>query len=273
MNVALIPNFSKNNAHEAACEVVNVLINSGHFVYSTEEICKDLEKVIAEKTENLSKICDIFIAIGGDGTIINTAKIANGKKILGVNMGRLGYLANFEREEIPKIPEIISSECHCEERMMIDISVSNKFVGSALNEGVISAPLSKLLDFEVSVNTSAYTYRADGLIISTPTGSTAYTLSAGGPVIDPVMKSIIYTLICPHSLFNRSMVFSENTMIDVKVMPKKGEKVLLTIDGRNPIEIKEGNLINFKKSDKTVKLIIHKEKNFFNQINNKFFNT
>lgn len=273
MKVALIPNFTKNNAYETAREVVSVLIDAGHLVYSTDEICKELDEIISEKEENLSKICDVFIAIGGDGTIINTSKIANGKKILGVNIGRLGYLANFEREEISLIPQIISGECHCEERMMIDVSVSGEFIGSALNEGVISATLSKLLDFEVCANNSSFPYRADGLIIATPTGSTAYTLSAGGPVIDSAIRSIIFTLICPHSLFNRSIVFSENTLIDVKVMPQKGEKVLLTLDGRNPIEIKEGSVINFKKSEKTVKLITHEDKSFFRQINNKFFNT
>ncbi|MFI3206562.1 MAG: NAD(+)/NADH kinase [Clostridia bacterium] len=270
MKIAIILNYFNEKIINYAKELTILLKNNGHEIWLHKQMKDKIFDVnYVQSHDKLKEKVDIFFALGGDGTIIHTASHSDGKPILGINMGRIGYLANFEYSETEKILTVISSDFDCEERMLIEIKSGEKVIGNALNDGVISAYLSKLLDFEVDIDDSRFKYRADGLIFSTPTGSTAYALSAGGPVVDSSISCMLFTPICPHSLFNRSIVLSPNTVLKVKVLPKYKEKVILTIDGRDPYEIRENEELSFTASDKKVKLIKGNQKNFFDLVNKK----
>ncbi len=270
MKIALISNNKKPKIEEATQKILDILLNCGHTVFSSDKNFINNEKLIYTEDEyRLSELCDIFITLGGDGTIIYTSKIANGKPILGINLGRLGYMTCLEFHEIEKLPLVLSGDFYYEDRMLIDVRIDEKVVGTVLNDGVISAQLARLLDFDVVISGSKFSYRADGIIISTPTGSTAYSLSAGGPVVDPSISCMLFTPICPHSLFNRSIAFSPDTVLKVKANPKYNEKVILTLDGGEPIEINDQ--VSFTASNEKVHLILNKKHNFLRLVNKKFF--
>lgn len=270
MKIALIANYQKQEALEASNKIINLLLKSDNEIF----VHKKMKTLMpnAKTCQNhfiLEEICDLFLAVGGDGTIIHTAKHAKGKPILGINVGRLGYMAGLELDDIKLISDILKDGYYFEDRMLLSININDKYVGDALNDGVISGQFSKILDYEVSCESSVFKHRADGLIVATPTGSTAYSMSAGGPVVDPTSNSLIFTPICPHSLFNRSVIFNDNSVIDVKVFPRYNEKVYLTLDGAEPFELKEGDKVTFKKSGNKTRLITSNKKNFFELVNKK----
>lgn len=217
---------------------------------------------------------DIVIAIGGDGTIIHTAKIAAeyGKPILGINAGKLGFTAGMEIDEMPLLENLVRGNYLTEKRYMIKVSVENSegtFQSTALNDAVISGELSKIVQYNMAIDgKKSYTYRADGFILSTPTGSTAYSLSAGGPVVEPTMKAMLYTPICPHSLLNRSVVFDKETKLQVSVGDNLG-KIYLTVDGESPISIKKDAKLDFSISDISVDLIRLNGRSFYDTLNEK----
>lgn len=270
MKIALIANYQKKEALDASNKIINLLFKNGQDVYVHEKMrgLMPMAKTCVNHCM-LEEVCEIFIAVGGDGTIIHSAKHAKGKPILGLNVGRLGYMAGLELGDIDMIADIVQSDYYVEERMLISISINGEYVGDVLNDGVISGQFSKILDYEVSCENSVFKHRADGLIIATPTGSTAYSMSAGGPVVDYTSSAIIFTPICPHSLFNRSVIFNENSVLDVKVIPRYNEKVYLTLDGAEPFELKKFDTVTFKKSPNKTRLIMSKKKNFFELVNKK----
>lgn len=270
MKIALIPNFQKDTALAVANEAARLVQGAGHEVYVHRELAPKIPGTsLLENHRDFALTCDLFLAVGGDGTIIHAARHAAGKPILGINVGRLGYMAGLEVAEIDRLPAILEGDCNYEERMLLEASVNGKPVGMALNDAVISGELSKLLDYDVQVEDCGFHYRADGLIVSTPTGSTAYSLSAGGPVVDPTMRCMIFTPICPHSLFNRSVIFRGDTQLSVKVNPRYVGKVYLTLDGERPHEIKPGEAIGLTAAQETVKLMLHRKKSFFDVVNRK----
>lgn len=270
MKIALIPNYHNEKIMQATKYVSSMLCENGHEVYVHEKIAEQIKSACTVKThEEMKNICNLFIALGGDGTIIHAAKHAKGIAILGINMGRLGYMAGLEYSEIDSLIDILNGDCVYENRMLIDVKSGENYLGSVLNDGVISSKLSQLVDFKVSIDDSEFNYRADGLIVATPTGSTAYSLSAGGPVVEPTINCMIFTPICPHTLFNRSIVLSEKTSLKVKIGENSRANTILTMDGREPYEIKENEEITFTASKKSVKLVMKNKKNFFELVNKK----
>ncbi|MEG1426383.1 MAG: NAD(+)/NADH kinase [Oscillospiraceae bacterium] len=270
MNIALIPNFHNGVAMETAEKVIFLAQQDGHSVFVHQDISRalPLAKTLANHSEFAPR-CELFIAVGGDGTILHAAKHAAGKPILCVNVGRLGYMAGLEKEEINYLPDILNGNCSYDYRMMVDVLRNGSKIGSALNDVVISGELSKLLDYDVQIDESVFHYRADGLIVATPTGSTAYSLSAGGPVVDPSMRCMIFTPICPHSLLNRSVLFAADTLLCAHVTPNYAGRIYLTVDGERPIEINAQDKLCFTASQQTVKLVVHKKRNFFDVVNRK----
>ncbi|MFI3324984.1 MAG: NAD(+)/NADH kinase [Clostridia bacterium] len=270
MKIALIANHGKKEAADAAVKIIDLLLKNGHEVFVNKSMNHiNTNAKICNSHFELEEICEFFIAVGGDGTIIHTAKHSKGCPILGVNLGRLGYMAGLELADIENLPKILQGDYYYEDRMLISISINNEHVGEVLNDGVISGQFSKILDYEVSCENSVFKHRADGLIVATPTGSTAYSMSAGGPVVDPTTDLIIFTPICPHSLFNRSVIFNQNSVISVKVKPRDNEKVYLTLDGGKPFELNKGDEVTFKKSENKTRLIMANKKNFFELVNKK----
>ncbi len=268
MKIAIIPNYYKDEIVEASKHTARVLEKAGHKVYFHKDLQGKTHKCFGGHFD-MEKECEVFIAIGGDGTIIHTAKHANGRPVIGINMGRIGYLAGLEFSEIDSICDMINGKCHYEERMLIDIKSSGRLIGTAVNEGVISGEFSKLLDFNVKINKEEFHFRADGIIVSTPTGSTAYSLSAGGPVVDPNTECMIFTPICPHTLFNRSLVFSDNTEVEINAHFKYDEKVILTIDGAKQYVMEKGEEVSFCKSAQKLRLMTKHKRNFFDVVNKK----
>ncbi len=206
--------------------------------------------------------CTHIVTIGGDGTILKWGKTAAEYDIplLGVNMGRLGFMATLERGEIEMIPRLLT-EGNISRRMLMDCAVvradGSCHVKSVLNDVVIARKSgSKLPEFSVFCGGAEVSHlRADGVIMSTPTGSTAYSLSAGGPILSPELECIEFTALCPHTLFNRPMIFSARQEVTVSVRGYQGSRVTVDIDGENDISFGEGDEIRLTRSAKTLRLI------------------
>ncbi len=242
----------------------------------SREIREKLVSLGAEICEGISE-CDIVISVGGDGTTLNVAKRAStyNKPTLGINGGRLGFMSGLERNELDLLENLITGSYITESRMMlkVDIYEGDKLVSTheALNDAVITrGEFARLIDINVlSDGRPVTTSRADGMIVSTPTGSTAYSMAAGGPVVSPEVSCFIVTPICPHSLVNRSIVFSSDKEIELFVSNDVDNKCSISIDGDGSIKINSNTRIIISKSESVAKLIKIKPENFYEILNNK----
>ncbi len=260
MKAAVIPNYEKQNINSYVDEVCSVLGKNGIGV-----------RVAGEGENIIDDSCDFVIIIGGDGTIIHNAKKAAlyNKPVLGINTGRLGFMAGLEVNELSRLAALKTGEYETERRMMLDVTVENGR-GSreylCFNDAVIAKSVtSRIVDIAVKCDGADMSkYRADGLIVSTPTGSTAYAISAGGPVIDPLLDSILITPICPHSLFSRSILVKNNSLLEIACDIRPCSEVMLTIDGEEYIKLDGSEIIRVKKSpDKSAQLIKIKSDSFY----------
>ncbi len=275
MTIAVLPNLDKRGAAEVVEKLGVFLKNEGIKTYLPDTICSPNFEHAPE--DELYKLADVIITIGGDGTIIRYAKRAalDNKPVLGINAGRMGYLADIEQNEINLISKLIKGEYRVENRMMLDVAVfenGNK-VGeySALNDAVITSGfISRIIDISVAVERDAISYRADGLIVSTPTGSTAYSMSAGGPIIDPSTENICITPICSHSLSAKPILMSANTTLSLKSFSKKRTEIYLTVDGRKVANVKPFSEIKITKSKNSVQLIRLSDRSFYKTMSVKF---
>ena len=200
---------------------------------------------------------DCAIVIGGDGSLIEVARVLQpGIPILGVNMGTLGYLTEVEVDDLEEAMEqIINEDYTTEERMMLQGTFENGNTSIALNDIVLTRKGHlRILHFNLYVNGELLnSYEADGMIISTPTGSTAYNLSAGGPIVEPTASSIVVTPICSHSLNTRSIVLSAEDEILIEIGKRRHdqvEEVFIAFDGADTVEMKTGEKIAICKSEK-----------------------
>lgn len=214
---------------------------------------------------------DMLIVLGGDGTLISSVRIIDNKEIpiLGVNLGRLGFLTETKIEELEKtLDRILSGDYKTEKRLKLCsrvlLSGEETFKSSVINDIVINkGALARIIDIDVYIgDLFVNTYRADGLIISTPTGSTAYNLAAGGPIVYPTQNNIIITPICPHSLSNRPIVVDGDLEIRLKVK-NDDERVFLTYDGQIGKRLTNGEEVIIKKSSHYVNLIVSSNRNYF----------
>ncbi len=275
MVVAVIPNLDKRGATDVVGKLGALLKAENIEAYIPDSICGTDFKHAPE--EDLYKIADIIISIGGDGTIIRYAKRAalDNKPVLGINAGRMGYLANIEQNELHLLSKLKSGEFSIEKRMMLSVSVieNGKVINeyNALNDAVITSGfISRIIDISVSLGKDAISYRADGLIVSTPTGSTAYSMSAGGPIIDPVTESMCITPICSHSLSAKPILLSAENAIKLKAFSKKRTDIYLTVDGRKVAALKPYSEVRIKKSKQTAQLIRLNDRSFYKTLSYKF---
>lgn len=279
MKIAVVPNLSKQDAQNRTILIINKCIQYGAEIlmyFPMENYFQQKEIQFIKDFYVLINECDVVLVVGGDGTIIHTAKHAAvaGKPLLGINVGRLGYVAGLEMNELDRLKDLVSGNYTIDKRMMITASVTRNGKTEsyyALNDAVIArGSLSRIIDFEVSFNNNnVCAYRADGLILATPTGSTAYSLSAGGPVIDPDMQCIILTPICPHSLFTRTVVFGPKSVLSVLAKSNYESEIFLTLDGETSVQIQNGESIKFERSKLAVQLIKLKQRNFYEVVNEK----
>lgn len=276
--VYMIVNRDKAIAVKYADSVSAFLRDHGVSVVANEKN-KDgfVADYFSENDGELFEKCDLVIAVGGDGTILNCARnaVEYNKTVLGVNAGTLGFLASIEPSETDRLLDVINGNYVVEKRMMLEIDVPD---GSAvkqyhaLNEAVVcKGALSRMMEIRVECSGKVVNnIRADGIIVSTPTGSTAYSLSAGGPVTDPSLDCILLTPICPHSLLSRTTIFSGDKQLDVFVNPVNCDNAAyLTIDGQEMVNISGAYSLSIRKSDKYALLATLKDKAFYEVLNEK----
>ncbi len=219
----------------------------------------------------LPEQCDFLIVIGGDGTLLSAARVVGttGRPILGVNLGALGFLTAITLEELyPVLEKIFNYDFDYDERMMLVCHVHRMGERVAnytvLNDVVVNkGALAKIIDIETTVGEMYLsTFKADGLIISTPTGSTAYSLSAQGPIVHPTLDSILITPICPHTLTNRPLVIPDDMVIRAELRSKETD-VFLTLDGQVGFGLREGDVIEVKKADAPLRFFRSPFKDYF----------
>lgn len=275
MIVAVLPNLDKRGSADMVEKIGAFLKKEGITAYLPDNICCADYNHASE--EELYSLADVIITVGGDGTIIRYAKCAAqyGKPVLGINAGRMGYLANIEQSEYKLLSKLKTGEYSLENRMMLDIEVreNGNTVGeyTALNEVVITSGfIARIIDVSAIVEGDSINYRADGLIVSTPTGSTAYSMSAGGPIIDPTTENMCITPICSHSLSAKPILLSAERTIKLKAFSKKRTDIFLSVDGRKSAPIKPYTEIYIKKSKKDVKLLRLNDRSFYKTLSAKF---
>ncbi len=232
-------------------------------------------KGILKRDQITSKV-DLLVVIGGDGTLLSAARSAGKTKtpILGINLGSLGFLTEVALDELyESIDRGLKGKLTIETRMMLQAEVFRKkrSLGkySLLNDIVINkSALARIVDLSVEIDGYfVTTYKADGLIVSTPTGSTAYSLSAGGPIVFPDMKAILITPICPHTLTHRPLVIPDHAKIAIKLMTE--EDVYFTLDGQRGFPMRNRDIVRISRSKNVVKLIRPFERNYFDLLRRK----
>lgn len=256
-------------AEWAAAHEINLFVN---------DRVKDLPPgTFSASARDIADNCEVLVALGGDGTMIATARLVSGRgtPVLGVNLGTLGYLTEFAVEDvIPALEAVVRGDYEVDHRMMLDWRVvrdgDRVGSGSALNDIVVNkSALARIIDIDCTVgNHYVTTYRADGLIVATPTGSTAYNLSAGGPIIAPGVEAIAIAPICPHTLTNRPLVLPHQAEIRLRINTREQE-VMLTSDGQTGMPLMSDDRVEIRKSAKTFNTISAKDRDYFDILRNK----
>ena len=280
MKILISPNVSKELIFDnmpLICQELKALNAEIYMSAKFKDFFSDINIIFDSDIDYLYNICDVVIALGGDATIIRTAKKAAlfKKPVLGINVGRLGFMAGLEINEIHMLSCLFDKNYEIEERMMLSVKINNKDkTYYALNDAVVSkGSLSRIIDINVKCGGNAiYDYRADGIMVATPTGSTAYNLSAGGPVIDPKLKCMIMTPICPHSLLSRSILFHPKDQLILSAKKPLNTDIFLTIDGEMGIKLNEDDQIYINESDINASFIRIKNKAFYDVLNEKLMN-
>jgi NAD+ kinase len=229
------------------------------------------------EADTLAATVDLMLVLGGDGTMIATARLTGDEEVpvLGVNYGGLGYLTEFRIEEIYDALEMILADNYrLDKRVMLDVELQgvdgNVTRSRVLNDVVINkSALARIVEIEAYLNKQfVSSFRADGLIVSTPTGSTAYNLSAGGPIIFPSMNAVVITPICPFTLSNRPLVVPDDAVIELLIKTEQ-EDVVLTLDGQVGHPLKVGDRVVIRKSRTTFNLIQPSNRNYFDVLRDK----
>ena len=257
----LIPWLRKQNYH--------IFLDTGTAAISNESSSY-------EKRE-ISQQADLLIVLGGDGTLLSVARAAHPHNIpiLAVNLGNLGFLAEISIEELyPTLENILAGKFEIENRMLLNACIwrngekvedHNVLNDVVINKGVVA----RVINLQVLVNGQYMTsYRADGLIIATPTGSTAYSLSAGGPIIHPSMHTLVLSPICPFTLTNRSILIPDQSIIQVKLAAEYDD-VRVTLDGQEGYDMRAGDILEIKKTKTSLQLIRGPNKNYYQILRDK----
>ena len=215
---------------------------------------------------------DIVFSIGGDGTFLKTSKITD-KPIIGVNTGTLGYLTEVSPDNLESsLKDILNGNYNIENRMMLEGNIIKEngqtiTIPEALNEIAISKNINGVVRFDVLVSDKLInSYTADGILVCTPTGSTAYNLSCGGPIVDPTAEILTLTPIAPHTVINRSIVLSNESVVKIKITELRNKTTAYVLHDGIDIEIESGDMVEIKKSDRTTKIIKLKDTSFIDTI-------
>ena len=241
-------------------------------VFSEEMEAEESYDKSREKASPIPNTVNWVVVLGGDGTLLGAARKLGryGLPILGVNLGGLGFLTGIPLERLyPVIELMIEGRLEVESRAMLENRVIRKgeeiLRFQVLNDVVINKrTLARIIDLDVTINEEFLTtFRADGLIISTPTGSTAYNLSAGGPILYPTMETFVLTPICPFALTNRPIILPNTDVISIKMGKRSNERVILTFDGQVGFDFYGGDELIISKSDEKINLLTPPEHSYF----------
>lgn len=266
MKIGIYTNHNKDNNHLITSQICEICLKLG-----VDTVIFDDERDDVTRLSYLIASSDVLIVLGGDGTILRISKLASEVKlpILGINLGRLGFLTEIENDSLETaIKALVDGEYTVEERGMLSVDFKNKSY-LALNETMVGRGTHKIVNIELYLNDKFFhSYHSDGLIVSTPTGSTAYSLSAGGPVLAPELNAMVVTTVCPHSLYNRPIVIPSSQSVVMKVA-KASSKSVLMVDGEYMTEMLEGDEVRITSSELKAKFVRLKEYNFFARLEEK----
>ncbi len=250
--------------------------NKGYEVFIDEETAV-LLGVEGHPRDHIPSLVDVVIVFGGDGTMLGVTRLIGDKgvPILGVNLGGLGFITEVDRDELfDCIDKMLSGNCSIEERIMLTARVNRNGNVAAeftvLNDVVINkGALARIIELEAYISSNyVTTFKSDGLIIATPTGSTAYSLAAGGPILYPTLNSIVLTPICPHTLTNRPIVLPDNVTVMV-TLRSASEDVYLTMDGQIGFSLDKDDTVEIMKAAYTTRLLIPCQRNYFHILRTK----
>jgi len=276
IGVAVKPN--KPEAGPVVRKLAHWLRERGYEVALDEEAaaaCPDCEG--RRSRAAMAACADLMVVLGGDGTLLSAARDLRGRDvpILGVNLGGLGFLTAIALEDLlPTVERVLAGDFTVSRRLtlMAEVHREGRTVAQmeALNDAVINkTTISRILDLETVVNGEyVTTFRADGLIVSTPTGSTAYCLSAGGPILYPTLPALVIIPICPHTLTNRPLVIPEDAVVEI-IQRSGGEDVHLTVDGQVGVTLQQRDVVSLRRSPHTIALIRSPALNYFDVLRTK----
>ena len=278
MKVGIVPNFTREKTLDVFKDVIYYLekFNIDYYFDSNSSNTFPVKIDSSKWSSDLYEESDLIVVIGGDGSFIHAAKDAavHKKPVLCINAGNLAFLAGLEGNELELLRNLITGDYVQDRRMMLEVvlktNLEEQLLGYCLNDVAIARYGDiKLIDLDVFCNgRKINSYRGDGVVISTPTGSTAYAWSAGGPVIDPDLKCITLTPICTHSPLNRTLVFNEKSVITVKAS-NNSQKICLSTDGDKSLELNDSFEIIIRESDYYAEFIRIKSDEFFDILNSK----
>ena len=277
MDILLIPNLSKKNGYECTCEVIRRMSGYGCSCWMMEESMHGFAGQPVKSFPPQGQKIDMIFSIGGDGTLIHSARhaVEMDCPVLGINAGRLGFLTEIEYNALDRLEQIVQGNYSIQQRMMLHASAikqNGRQEFSALNDVVITkGAFGKMVDIDVEMkNGFVNNYRADGLIFSTPTGSTAYSLSAGGPIIYSSIECISVTAICPHSLASRAILYSPEEVFTVRGRYVNNSEILyMSVDGENRVRIEPTDCVVISKDSRYVKYVNFGSKHYFEKLNKK----
>lgn len=285
--IALITNFNISEKLTAAMRVADKLAERVDRILVPvsykERIMRSKnhrKEFIYEAPERIYEEAELVIVLGGDGAMLDAARRCALADIplLGINMGRVGYMSELEMDELPLLDRVFDGNYRLEERSLLQAVVRSgngqqKFSAYALNEAAITGgSTARIVDLQLSDGEELiYTYRADGLLVATPTGSTAYSLSAGGPIVDPKLSCFCVTPICPHSLLARPLVFPDTAELRIKNVCNREKVLHLTMDGRVTFDLYFGDTVVVTQSNLKIRLLRIKDESFYAKIRMKKF--
>lgn len=278
LRIGIFPNMAKKEIENILEKMINFLQTQNVEVFLPEKVrvIGKFNKFIVDNNFLYSNI-DIALTLGGDGTLLSTGRnfASKGVPLCGINLGRVGFLAEIETDEIiDKLTKIINNNYFIEKRLMLEGVVYRNgekiFSAEAINDIVVTkSGLSRMIKLKLLIDDILTAeYQADGIIFATSTGSTAYSLSAGGPIINPSLKVMLITPICPHSVNARPLIIDENEEIKLKVSARHND-IGLTVDGQIVYPLLPGDLITIKKSLLTADFIRFTDKNYYKTIKKK----
>ena len=283
MKVVLSPNPYRDRGLKAAQAAEKILRNVGVetvmcLPFQVEGSGVELPRHIRFKnTQEELKSADMLICFGGDGTILHAAKDANAchVPVLGVNLGSVGFMAELEQGELSMLSRLAAGKYAIEERMMLDVVVRREgimvYSELALNDAAVTkGAVARVVDLEVyGDKVLISSFSADGVLISTPTGSTAYSMSAGGPIVEPTAENIIVTPICPHALSARSFVLGRGRTVSVKLGRMVRKTTYLSVDGGKAFRLNGGDVVEARESKSKTQLVRVTGRTFYEILNHK----